>query len=150
MKTRFGTILVCLLGVVLLVACSPNSHSIHPDADVSNPVTSIAQPPAPASSVSSGSSADASSSASSAAPVSSTSSANPNVEHSITGTIDDVAMGKVYLKTEEGQVIGFDYTTADISGWEDSKPGAPITVYFKGTLNGNDTSNITVTRIVTP
>lgn len=75
------------------------------------------------------------------------SSAEPLEEHSVTGIIDDVSMGQVFVQLDSGQVVPFDYTTADISGWDDTKPGAKVRVYYTGTLNGTDTSNIKVTRI---
>ena len=84
---------------------------------------------------------------------SSTSAANtssePEVleEHSVTGTIDDVAMGQVFVLLDSGKVVPFDYTTADISNWNDTKPGAKIRVYYTGTFSGTDTSTIKVTRL---
>lgn len=144
MKKHIAISVVCLLGILLLAACgNSGSQSLHPDADVSEISSSSAQTSAPASSAPA--SSVSSSSASSSAATSS--SSQPPVEHSITGTVDDVAMGQVYLLAEDGRVIAFEYTNANISKWTNSKPGATITVYYTGTLNGSDTSGITVTRI---
>ena len=139
MKKTFALILVLLLAATLLAACQTGGGS-----SAAPPTSSPG--PAPASS-SHAASSGGSSAAASSSQAESSSSEDPNTEHSITGTIDDVAMGKVYVRTDDGLVIPFEYTSADISGWTNSRPGSRVTVYYTGTLNGNDTSGIQVTRI---
>ena len=68
----------------------------------------------------------------------------------VNGIIDDSGMGKIYVELEDGVVVGFDFTTADISGLTDTMPGAPVTVTYSGTLNGSDTGGITVIKMETP
>lgn len=80
----------------------------------------------------------------------SVSSQADNTVHSVTGTIYDAAMSHFYVELEDGLVIPFDYSNADLSGLEDSRPGNPITVYFTGTLQGADSSGVTVTKMETP
>ena len=124
-----------LLASVLLISCTPGGL----DSSGSGAVSTSSPPD------SSGTQSGGEEDPSSLPPSSST---DPNTEYSITGTIDDIAMGKIYLLTDEGLVIPFEYTTADISDWTNSRPGSRITVYYTGVLNGTDTSGIRVTRVV--
>lgn len=86
-------------------------------------------------------------------PVPSATSAEPaseeQVEQSIAGIVDDVAMGKLYLLADDGRTYVFAYTEADISQWTDSRPGARAEVFYYGVIVDGDTSRVTVTRIVT-
>lgn len=146
MKKLLQSGLVLLLAAFILTACggnaAPSSHSIHPDADVSE----IA-PPTPATSSSAAQNSGAPPADSSlSAPQPAPSSSEAPVEQSVTGIVDDVATGQLFVLLEDGQVVTFVYTSADISGWSDTRPGAGVTVYFYGTL-GEGT--LEATRIVT-
>lgn len=73
-----------------------------------------------------------------------------SAEGSVTGVIVSSGMGKFSVELDNGITVDFDYTTADTSALSDSRPGSPVTVYFTGVLEGNDTSGIFVTRMETP
>lgn len=142
MKKIALTLLAGMLLLGMLAACRREPESLPPGADIG--------PPSSQASDTSGTSASSTVSGESATSASTASIVSePLEEHSITGTIEDVSVGQVFVMLETGQSVAFEYTTADIDDWTDTKPGSKVRVYYTGTLDGNDTSNITVTRIET-
>lgn len=65
------------------------------------------------------------------------------------GVIADTGMGKLLVEAPDGLTVAFDITSADTTALEDSRPGNRVNVYYTGTLNGSDTSGITVLRVET-
>lgn len=142
MKKPFYTIILLTFSVALLAACG-KPNSIPPEADTAGNAAPSSQAASAASSPSS-----FAASSSSAAP-SSVVSSEPEAqqEHSVTGTIDDVAMSKIYLTLEDGRTLPFNYTTADISKWSNTRPGSRATIYYTGNIDGSDTATVVVTRV---
>lgn len=139
--------LALCLGLFGLSACKAggdDSFSIHPDAD-GFPASEEANAPAeedPADGVPPGNTpapADAPVEAPADEPV-----------YMVTGIIDDAAMSKFYVLTDDGRTIPFPYQEADIDALDDTRPGSPITVYYTGALDGEDASGVTVLRMETP
>ncbi len=72
---------------------------------------------------------------------------SPQGENVVYGTIVDAAMNSILVKEDEtGREIDFSRDTADVSGR--IVVDAKVEVYYTGEINGNDASEVFVTRIV--
>lgn len=72
------------------------------------------------------------------------------VLQSVQGAIEDMGMGKYYVRLQDDRLIAFDTAGADTNKLTETRPGSPIAVYYTGTLQGTDTVGITVVRMETP
>jgi len=72
------------------------------------------------------------------------------VLQSVTGVIEDAGMGRYYVRLPDDRLVEFVHDGVDQDGLTDTRPGSPITVIFTGTLQGTDTSGITIVRMETP
>lgn len=72
---------------------------------------------------------------------------DPAQEQSFTGIIDSAGMGVYYVMLDDGLVIEVPQDGLDDSGLTDTMPGVNVTVTYRGTLSGNDTSGITFISI---
>lgn len=141
-------VLVILLALVLAIAGCSGCGS-NPPAPSSGPTA--APPSSPPGVITSGPAGGASAIPSSdVSGMDTDSSDSEPVENSVTGVIEGAGMGRFQVKLEDGLMLEFIHEGADLSGLTDTRPGSPITVYFYGTINGNDTSGVTVTRMETP
>lgn len=135
---------LCLAALLVLAGCTQNQpHSIPPEADVSIPVSSTA----PADSAAVSSAPQEASSLVVFPNPGDISRPDTNEENSVVGTIDDVAMGQVYLMLDDGRTLAFDYTNANIDKWDDTLPGARIRIYYYGNIDAGGTAGYEVTRI---
>lgn len=66
---------------------------------------------------------------------------------SFTGTIVDAGMGQFLVELDSGVSLTVEYTGADVSGLTDSMPGSKVKVTYTGTIDGADTSGMTVLAI---
>lgn len=150
MKKALPLLLALLLCLSLLAACSPGGD----DASSSTPpLTTPGGTPSPSGAAVSDVSSLPQSSASSSGQIqsgTSTSGSQSEELQSITGVIDGAAMRQLYVEVEGGLVIPFPHDGVDTTKLESTFPGSPITVYFTGTLDGNDSSGVTVVRMETP
>ena len=139
-------VLSLLLSVALLSGCGnkqEDSFSIHPDADgwtVSSSNTENDASTTDGTSVPEGNIP-----APSNAPVQAA-----HTVYTVTGIIEDAAMGEYYVKTDDGRTIAFRHDGADLSALEDSRPGNLVTVYYTGALVGENSDNVVVLRMETP
>lgn len=66
---------------------------------------------------------------------------------SFIGTIVDAGMGQFLIELDNGVSLTVDYTSADVSKLTDSMPGNSVKVTYTGTIDGADTSDMTVLSI---
>lgn len=125
----------------------PSTSSSVSDSTSSLPASSVASVPSSSSTASSSQPAS-SAPASNFQPTPSDASGEPVGEQSFTGTISDLAMGEIYITSDEGQTIPFPYTDALTANLSDTRPGTRVTVYYTGKIIGADTSGITILRFV--
>lgn len=161
MKKRWYTVIVAvLLCVVLLAGCSCAPASSQASSAPVSAVADDAPPGSPQEVGQTGSDAKdtgAAAASGSANPATSTSAgtaqpaaqptADPNKVQTFTGIIDSAGMGVYYVMQDDGLVIEVPQDGLDDSGLTDTMPGAKVTVSYRGTLNGNDTSGITFISI---
>lgn len=142
-KKWFVLTLSFLLTCCFLTACtSNNANDSSASADSSAAGTGIS------------SSVDQSVPASNSAEISSSSLPDSTPAsatlQSVTGVIEDSGMGRYYVRLPDDRLIEFSHDGVDQDALTDTRPGSPITVTFTGTLQGTDTSGITVVRMETP
>ncbi len=100
---------------------------------------------------SSSESADASSSETQTAPESETSTESSLYaeEHTLTGTIVDAAMSTVTIKTDDEEELTFSIPDdADETQVDGMKVGDTLAITYTGTIQGTDTSGVTVVSLV--
>lgn len=161
MKKRFFVvILAVLISAFLLAGCScapagsqASSASVSAVADDAPPGSpqEVGQTGSDAKDTgavaASGSANPAASGSGSTAQPAARPTADPNQVQTFTGIIDSAGMGVYYVMQDDGLVIEVPQDGLDDSGLTDTMPGAKVTVNYRGTLNGNDTSGITFISI---
>lgn len=161
MKKRWYMIIVAvLLYAVLLAGCSCSPASSEASSSSVAAVADDAPPGSPQEAGQTGSDAKdtgAAATSGSATPAASGSggtaqpaaqpTADPNQVQTFTGIIDSAGMGVYYVMQDDGLVIEVPQDGLDDAGLTDTMPGAKVTVSYRGTLNGNDTSGITFISI---
>lgn len=149
-KKFLSLLAAMLLCTALLAACggkaAADSFSIHPDADGHGASEAASQ----AGGGTTSSAANGEDGGKNPGGGKSGSESAPETLQSVTGIIDGAGMGKYYVRLEDGLILEFNFAGADTSGLGDTRPGNPITVFYTGTITGNDTSGATATRMVTP
>ncbi|HAV26995.1 MAG TPA: hypothetical protein DCX23_01555, partial [Lachnospiraceae bacterium] len=76
---------------------------------------------------------------------------NTNVEmddsNEIVGTLEEITMNSITIRTNDGRVITFNANNAEHSFSYGVNEGNWVTVIYDGQLNGTDTTNLAVTKI---
>ena len=70
-----------------------------------------------------------------------------DTEQEISGTIVDASMNTLASQTDEGQELTFGTEDADKSKCGGLETGSRVTVFYTGTMDGTDTSGVTVLRL---
>ena len=72
---------------------------------------------------------------------------NTGAEQEISGTIVDASMNTLVIQTAEEQELAFGTEDADKSKCSGLEIGSKVTVFYTGTIDGTDTSGVTVLRL---
>ena len=78
----------------------------------------------------------------------SSSTSDNGEEHFVTGTILDSDGASLVVRPSGQDALTFDIVGADATGANGLVIGDEVTVYYTGTIIGDDTSNATVTKLV--
>ncbi len=145
MLRLISVLIACFLCVLIFAACGSEEANVSSvlqyDGPPSTPPGLISSTPDPAPGASSVVSSDA---------TSDNSSSEVDTLQSIEGIIDSAAMGEFLVELSDGRYLIFSYEGVDTSSLEDTKPGSPILIHYYGTIEGTDTSAITIQSMETP
>ena len=75
------------------------------------------------------------------------SDADSDKEQSISGVVTDASMNTVTIKTDAGDELSFGTEDADVSKVNGMDVGKTLTIYYTGTIDGTDTSKVTVVAV---
>ena len=68
----------------------------------------------------------------------------------ISGIIFEGTEGLLCIKTANGQELEFDASGADITYIQGLRFGDPVTIFYVGIIDGTDTTNVDVKKLVQP